>query len=207
MEATEAHEIAEKIHEDAEGPHSEEHDNFRRLCAIYVGVVAMLLAIATLGGGDATKEMLGANIHASDQYAFYQSKYERQLSYQIAAEQLELIAAGIPNLSAEQDAKVQKLVKHYRDTAERYESDPARKNGKKELLEKAEHWSAKRDHAAEQSPNFEYAAALFQIAIVLGSVAIVASSPWLLGVSSILAVCGILLAANGFLLVIHLPMG
>lgn len=204
MEATEAHEIAEKIHEDAERG---EHDTFRRLSAIYVGVVAMLLAIATLGGGDATKEMLAANIHASDQYAFYQSKYERQLSYQIAAEQLELIAAGIPNLSAEQSAKVQKLVRHYRDTAERYESDPARKNGKKELLEKAEHWAARRDHAAEQSPNFEYAAALFQIAIVLGSVAIVASSPLLLGISSILAVCGIALAANGFLLAVHLPVG
>ena len=90
----EAHDIAEKIHEDAE-PHAHvTPDAFRRLTGIYVGVVAMLLAIATLGGGNATKEMLSANIHASDTYNFYQAKYIRQLQYETAAEQMQLLAAG-----------------------------------------------------------------------------------------------------------------
>jgi hypothetical protein len=66
----EAHEIAEKIHETEPGPHGEGgHEMFRRLTAIYVGVVAMLLAISTLGGAEATKEMLNANIQASDTYS------------------------------------------------------------------------------------------------------------------------------------------
>src|SRR5437764_8251636 len=77
----EAHEIAEKIHEEEE-PHAHTPEAFRRLTAIYVGVVAMLLAIASLGGGNATKEMLAANIHASDTYNFYQAKYIRQLQYE-----------------------------------------------------------------------------------------------------------------------------
>src|SRR5215208_7688286 len=92
----EAHEIAEKIHEADEEPHAHaepSHETFRRLTAIYVGVVAMLLAIAALGGSEATKEMLNANIHASDTYAFYQSKYIRQVLLQTAAEDLELTAA------------------------------------------------------------------------------------------------------------------
>ena len=210
----EAHEIAEQIHEDSEG-HTHgapTHDWFRRLTAIYVGVAAMLLAIAALGGSDATKEMLNANIHASDTYAFYQAKYIRQIHYQTAAEQLELLAAGAPGLSPDHSAKVAELVKRYRDTAARYESEPPKKpglkgEGKKELLATAEEWGAKRDHAAAQTPNFEYAEALLQIAIVLGSVAIVAASPTLLGVSGLLAVGGVLLTLNGYLLLVPLGHG
>lgn len=205
----EAHEIAERIHEHS-GAHAHPaptRDVFRRLAAIYVGVVAMLLAIAALGGADATKEMLNANIHASDTYAFYQSKYIRQIHYQTAAEQLELLAAGAPGLAPDHIAKVDQLVKRYRDTAVRYESEPKTGDGKKELLARAKGWEAARDHAAAQTPNFEYAEAMFQIAIVLGSVAIVAVSPWLLGVSSVLAVFGILLTLNGYLLLVPLGHG
>jgi Domain of unknown function (DUF4337) len=205
----EAHEIAERIHEHSEthAHAAPSHDMFRRITAIYVGVAAMLLAIATLGGADATKEMLNANIHASDTYAFYQSKYIRQLDYQIAAEQLELVAASAPGLPADRLAKVNQLVKRYRDTAQRYESEPATGNGKRELLAKAKEWEAKRDHAKAQIPNFEYAEALLQIAIVLGSVSIVAASAWLLGVSGLLAVVGVLLGLNGYLLLIPLAHG
>ncbi len=162
-------------------------DRFRRLTAVYVGVVAMLLAISALGGAEATKEMLNANIHASDTYAFYQSKYIRQVLLQTAAEELELTAAVAANLPPEQRAKVDQLTKRYRETALRYDSEPATGEGKKELMARANRWEHTRDHAAAQLPNFEYAEALFQIAIVLGSVAIVAASPWLLGVSGVLA--------------------
>ena len=203
----EAHEIAEQIHENTEShTHAAPaHDWFRRLTAIYVGVAAMLLAIAALGGADATKEMLNANIHASDTYNFYQAKYIRQIHYQTAAEELELLAAGAPGLSPDHLKKVDALVKRYRDTAARYESEPDKGEGKKELLAKADEWGHKRDHAAAQLPNFEYAEAAFQIAIVLGSVAIVAASSALLGLSGLLAVSGILLTLNGYLLLI--PLG
>jgi hypothetical protein len=201
----EAHEIAEKIHEneDAETHASPVHDGFRRVAAIYVGVVAMLLAIAGLGGAEATKEMLNANIHASDTYAFYQAKSIRQTVYQTSASELELLAGGAA-ISPQDSAKAAELVKKYRDTATRYESDPSTGEGKKELLEKAHEWEHARDHAATQLPNFEYGEALFQIAIVLGSVAIVAASPWLLGLSGILAVFAMLLTLNGYLLLVPL---
>lgn len=205
----EAHEIAEQIHEQSEpeAHAAPAHNWFRRLIGIYVGVVAMLLAIASLGGAEATKEMLNANIQASDTYAFYQAKYSRQIHYQTAADQLELLAAGAPGMSPDRLAKIDRLAKHYRDTAARYESEPATGNGKKELLATAKRWEATREHAAAQIPNFEYAEALFQIAIVLGSVAIVATSPWLLGISSVLAIGGTLLTLNGYLLLVPLPNG
>ena len=205
----EAHEIAEQIHENSQShAHAAPtHDWFRRLTAIYVGVTAMLLAIATLGGAEATKDMLNSNIHASDTYAFYQSKYIRQVHYQTAAELLELLAVGAPGLSPDRLAKIDQLVKDYRDTAARYESEPAKGEGKKELMAKAQQWEHKRDHAALQLPNFEYAEAAFQIAIVLGSVAIVAASPALLGLSGVISVFGVLLTLNGYLLLVPLHHG
>jgi hypothetical protein len=205
----EAHEIAEQINEHAEthAHAAPTRDWFRRVTAIYVGVAAMLLAIAALGGSEATKEMLNANIQASDTYAFYQAKYIRQIQHQTAAEFLELLAAGAPGLSPDHLAKIEQLVKNYRDTAARYESEPAKGEGKKELMATAQQLVAKREHAAAQIPNFEYAEALLQIAIVLGSVAIVAASPALLGVSGVLTVFGVLLTLNGFLLVVPLPHG
>ena len=190
----ESHEIAERIHEDAEEhAAAPSHNWFRRITGIYVGVIAMLLAIATLGGAEATKEMLNANIHASDTYAFYQAKNIRQTLYQTSTAQLELLAAGAAALSDGDKAKTAALIKRYRETVERYESEPATGDGKKELMAKAKDWEHKRDHAAAQLPNFAYGEALLQIAIVLGSVA-----------SGILSVAGILLMLNGYLLLVPL---
>jgi hypothetical protein len=203
----EAHEIAETIHEHAEPEEAHAaptHEMFRRLTAIYVGVIAMLLAVASLGGAEATKEMLNANIHASDTYAFYQAKYIRQTLYQTSAAELELLAGGGSVISPNDSAKAAELIKKYRDTAVRYESDPKSGEGKQELLEKAHEWEHARDHASAQLPNFEYAEALFQIAIVLGSVAIVAASPWLIGLSGVLAACAALLTVNGYFLLVSL---
>jgi hypothetical protein len=193
-------EIPEGVHE-----HHPHHDGFRRFAAIYVGVVAMLLAIASLGGSHVTKEMLNANIHASDTYAFAQAKYLRATAYQLAADQMEFELNHLPGLSDAGKAKAAERVEHYRSNAARYESDPKSGEGREQLLAKAKEWEQVRDHAAVQDPNFELAAALFQIAIVLGSVAIVATSSPLLVFSGVLAIVAVVLTANGYLLLFPLP--
>jgi Domain of unknown function (DUF4337) len=202
-------EIAEKI-EEAHGAHSahsaEADARFRRLTGIYVGVVAMLLAITSLGGSNATKVMLGANIQASDTYGFYQSRNIRQTIYQITAEELEAQLLAQPDMPQTAKAKIEEAIKRYHARVERYESDPSTGEGKKELLAKAKEWEAKRDHAAQRDPNFDFAEALFQIAIVLGSVSIVAASRALVKLSGGLAVVASLLMINGYFLVVHLPL-
>src|SRR5712692_9429343 len=89
MEATEA---ADAIRE-AAAHQKAEHDaleRFRTMAAIAIAVLAMVLAIASLGGEDATKEMINSNIRASDTWAFYQAKNIRQTANQLAADELEV---------------------------------------------------------------------------------------------------------------------
>src|SRR5918911_128530 len=100
LEAPDAADAADAIQEATEGPAHEAR--FRRRAAIAIGVLAMLLAISGLGGGNATKEMLNANIQASDTYAFYQAKNIRQTSNQLSADELEALVPVLPGDAREQ---------------------------------------------------------------------------------------------------------
>ena len=202
MEATE---IAEKIHGEDEAHSAAADATFRKFTGIYLGIVAMLLAITALGGSNATKTMLSANIQASDTYGYYQAKNIRQTVYQLTAEQLDSELLALPDMPAAARTKIEDRIKRYHERVDRYESDPSTGDGKKELLAKAKEFEARRDHAAERDPNFDFAEALFQIAIVLGSVSIVAASRPLVHLSGILAVAGTLLMINGYFLLVHLP--
>lgn len=201
MEATE---IGEAIRGEEEERRADAH--FRRLTGIYLGIVAMLLAITALGGANATKVMVNANIQASDIYGFYQAKYARQTAYRLAADQLEAQLAINPAMPEAARAKIEDHVKRWRAAADRYESDRATGQGKEELLATAKEWQAKRDRAARRDPNFDFAEALFQIAIVLGSVSIVAVSRPLLHLSGCLAFFATLLMLNGYFLLVPLPL-
>jgi Domain of unknown function (DUF4337) len=202
MEATE---IAEKIHGEDEAHSAAADTTFRKFTGIYLGIVAMLLAITALGGSNATKTMLNSNIQASDTYGYYQAKNIRQTAYQLTAEQLDSELLALPDMPESARTKIQDRINRYRERVDRYETDPSTGDGKKELLAKAKEFEVRRDHAAERDPNFDFAEALFQIAIVLGSVSIVAASRPLVHLSGILAIAGTLLMINGYFLLVHLP--
>lgn len=123
----EAADIAEQIQQALEEQNAERRaaERFRTRGAIVIAVQAMLLAISSLGGENATKEMVNANIQASDTWAFYQAKNIRQTSNQIAAEQLEatlMLHGG--SLREDDRQRIQRLIERYRATVARYESEP-----------------------------------------------------------------------------------
>ncbi len=204
MEAHEAHEIGDTIAEGGHEAHAEA--SFRRAAAVILGVIAMLLAIASLFGEAAMKDTINFNIKASDTYAFYQAKNERQTALQLAIDQLTALGGSHPEWSGDARASIDKQVADYRAAVARYESDPKSGEGKKELLQKARDYEAKRDRAQHQDSNYDYARALFQIAIVLGSVSIVAVSRPLLWLGCGLAGIALILALNGYFLFVTLPL-
>src|SRR5262249_55551623 len=153
LEAPEAADAPEAIKEASEDGRGHD-DRFRRRAAVAIGVLAMLLAISGLGGGNATKEMLNTNIQASDTYAFFQAKNIRQTSNQLAADDLDALLLAQPGISEEARRQIQGRIDQYKATVARYESEPSTGEGKRELLEKAQAYEQRRDRAAKQDPNF-----------------------------------------------------
>jgi hypothetical protein len=198
---------ADTIQEAAEEEERGAAERFRRRAAIAIGVLAMLLAITTVGGDNAATELVDANILATDTWAFYQARNIRQTSTQLAADDLEMLLLSQPSLSSDARTEAQRRIESYRATVAQWESDPEGGEGKKELMEKARALEEQREHARRQDPNFDYSAAFYQIAIVLASVSIVALSRPLLWIGLGLGVIATVLMVNGFFLFFDLPIG
>ena len=181
------------------------NDRFKQRAAILISVLAMLLAITSLGGNNATKEAATSNVLAANFYNFYQAKNVRQTAIMLSADQIELAVLNDQSIPEDAKAALRKKVEDYRKTVARYESEPETSEGKKELLAKAKEHETRRDRALRQDPYFDYAQALLQIAIVLISVSIISELGWLVAAGGVLGVAGALLMVNGFLLLVEVP--
>lgn len=190
MEAQESSELVE----DAIG------DKSKTRTALTISVFAMVLAFASLGGSNAAKESMHENIQAANAYAFYQAKNIRQTAMKIAAGDLELQLLQQPGMPAAAKEATEKKIADYKKTADRYESEPETREGKKELMMKAREHEAVRDHALRQDPWFDYAEGMLQIAIVLLSVSMIGAIPAMFYVGSLLGSLGFLATLNGFFL-------
>jgi len=175
-------------------------DKSKTRTALTISVFAMVLAFASLGGSNSAKESMHENIQASNAYAFYQAKNIRQTSLKIAIGDLELQLLQQPGMPAQAKEAVQKKIADYKKTADRYESEPETKEGKKELMQQAKEHEAARDHALRQDPWFDYAEGMLQIAIVLLSVSMVGAIPAMFYVGALLGSLGFLATVNGFFL-------
>ena len=79
----------------------------------------------------------------------------------------------------------------------RYESDPAKGEGKRELLAKAKAFEAARDDASKHSPWLTFAAMVFQLAIVLLSASILAVNNKMYQASLVVGGIGLVLLTQG----------
>jgi hypothetical protein len=173
--------------------------------AIYIALLAVLLAICSVGGGNATKDSTRLNIQASDTWAYYQAKNMRQTSYKVAAEALEL-RLGEPGLPDALHKQMQEKIAAYHAEINRLESDSKGGEGKKELVAKAKELEKERDAALKKDPYFDFSQAFLQIAVVLASASIVLKVRALLFGSGLLSILGLLLMLNGFTLAVSIPI-
>jgi hypothetical protein len=172
---------------------------------VWIGVLAVLLAVCGVGGGNASKDANRANIDASNKWAFFQAKNIRRTSYILAAEELELTLLAQPFLSPEAATAIKEKITAWRATADRYRTEPDTGEGLAELSAGAKALERERDQALRKDPYFDLAEALIQIGIVLASVAIIAGTSALLFASFGVGVLGTLLMLNGFWLFAAVP--
>jgi hypothetical protein len=128
-----------------------------------ITVLAAFLAVNALMGGSNSSKVLINTIEASNTWAFFQAKSLKQTLAEMRYE--DAVTAKDDNKAVTLKAKI-----------DRYESDPATGEGKKELMAKARGLEAERAVAKQRSPWYTYSGSLFQIAIVLLTASILAVS-------------------------------
>jgi hypothetical protein len=153
-----------------------------------ITVIALLLAITTYMSSGFSSKILSNTIKANDTWNFYQAKSIKQ---SIAEGHLETTTD--PKRKEQLQAKI-----------DRYESDPAKGEGKKELMAKALQIEAERDEAKKHTPWLTFAAMAFQLAIVLLSASILAVDKRMFWGSIGVSIFGTLLLTQGIWLVIPL---
>ena len=157
--------------------------------ALLISVLALVLAFSETLGKAAQTSGLAYNIEASNLWAFFQAKTIRQTVLRTAAEELE---SGNPGEAAK------KQVAKWKDTAQRYQSEPETGEGREQLASRAKEAEKKRDRAMAAYHHYELASAAVQIAIVLASASIIAEIMALAWIGAGLGVVGVLFCVIGF---------
>ena len=160
---------------------SEREAQIKDKAGLVIVIMALFMAITTYFSNSYSGAVLKNMLKATDTYAFYQAKSIKQ---SIAEGQLE-------------DAKDPKRVRELAAKIERYESDPIKGEGKRELLARAQAYEAARDEAARHSPWLTFASLAFQLAIVLLSASILSVNNTMYRISEVVAVIGTVLLVQG----------
>jgi Domain of unknown function (DUF4337) len=187
---------------DAQKENSRDRD---KLIGVYIGILAVILAICNVGGGNASSTAMFKNIEASNLWGFFQAKNIRRQGLRLQADDLDMVIASDPTMPDAARTLITGKVTEYRAQAEKLTTDPEKKEGLDELFVKGKALEAERNEALKRGPYFDYGQALLQIAIVLASIAIIAGGNALLVLSFILGVLGTISMAGGFTLVFALP--
>jgi hypothetical protein len=153
--------------------HAEHAAHSNKKIALLIAVIALFLAFSETLGKSAQTAGIELNIKASDTWAFYQAKNIRQTTVRVAADALTVEAAALTDAAIK--ATAQKQIDAWKRTADRYESEPETREGKKELMVRAQAAEKERDVAMARYHNYEIASAAYQIGIVLASAAVITS--------------------------------
>ena len=149
-----------------------------------ITVLAALLAINTYIASGNSSKVLNNTIKANDTWSFYQAKSIKQTLSEMARDDA---------VERKQFDKADKLTAKIN----RYESEPATGEGKKELFAKARALEAERDQVRKSGPWMTFAGSGFQISIVLLSASILAVAPALFTGSVIVGALSALLMSQG----------
>jgi len=172
---------------------------------VYIGILAVILAICSMGGGNAAKDATLKNIQASNTWAFFQAKNARRQALRLQSDDLEMRLAVEPDLSEDVRQKISARIADYKAQDAKLTSDKEHMEGLDELWEKGKSLEKDRDIALKRDPYFDYGEALLQIAIVLASVSIISGGNFLLVVSMALGTLGLISTIGGFTLAFPMP--
>jgi hypothetical protein len=163
---------------------SEREAQIKDRAGFVIVVLAALLAINTMIGGQNSSKTMNNTIAANNQWAWYQAKNMRQVLYETAA-----VESKIPA------------------NKEKFEAEAARmKADKEEIMAKAKALEAERDVARQKSPWFTWGGSVLQIGIVLLTASILAVSMPMFWVSIVVGSVGAVLVSQALWMWMPLSM-
>jgi hypothetical protein len=163
---------------------SEREAQIKDRAGFVIVVLAALLAINTMIGGQNSSKTMNNTIAANNQWAWYQAKNMRQVLYETAAV----------------ESKIPENRKKFEDDAARMKAD------KEEIMAKAQALEAERDQARKRSPWFTWGGSVLQIGIVLLTASILAVSMPMFWVSIVVGSVGAVLVSQALWMWIPLSM-
>ncbi len=194
--------VWDELGRDAEEANQRERD---RWTGVYIGILAVILAICSMGGGNAAKDATLKNIEAANTWSFFQAKNLRRQALRLRVDELETLRDTNPSIPEATKSAIEGKIATYKAEDQTLTSNEKTGEGLDQLWTRGKALEAERDRAMQKDPYFDYAEAFLQIAIVLASIAIISGGTALLIGSGILGALGALLTINGFTLLVSLP--
>ncbi len=99
------------------------------MIAVYIGILAVLLAVCGVGGGNAMKDATARNIEAANIWAFFQAKNIRRHELRLQIAEFEVLLAGQPDMPPAARALIDEKLKKYRADEVRLD-DPSRRRAR-----------------------------------------------------------------------------
>lgn len=165
--------------------------------ALLIAVLALFLALAETAAKSAQTATISANVEASNLWSYFQAKTVRQTTLRTAAETLEVQAQDIADPATKE--ALGKRIAGWKDTIQRYESDPKENDGRKELAARAKQVEAHRDVELSRYHMYEVSSGILQVAIVIASATIITGVAILFWIAGGLGLVGLAFAALGLL--------
>ena len=163
---------------------SEREAQIKDRAGFVIVILAAMLAISTMIGGQNSSKIMNNTIAANNQWAWYQAKNMRQVLYETAAVESKISENRI-----------------------KFENEAARmKADKEEIMVKARALEEERDVARQRSPWFTWAGSVLQIGIVLLTASILAVSMPMFWISIVVGSVGAGLASQALWMWIPLSM-
>ena len=163
---------------------SEREAQIKDRAGFVIVILAAMLAISTMIGGQNSSKIMNNTIAANNQWAWYQAKNMRQVLYETAAVESKIT-----------------------ENRTKFENEAARmKADKEEIMVKARALEQERDEARQRSPWFTWAGSVLQIGIVLLTASILAVSMPMFWISIVVGSVGSVLVSQALWMWIPLSM-
>lgn len=166
-------------------PHHTEDENTRRV-GLVVGIVGILLSVATIASHRAHTNAVILRTEANDQWAYYQAKKIRESTSDVASTVLQALSAD--------PAKIESSVHKLEGARDKYADDA------KEIQKEAVAKDKETDTEERRALRFDIGEGLLELGLVLSSLYFLARKAFFPIFGLVASAAGTALAAAGFLL-------